>query len=69
VLLTEYNEELHMKMTYEDGRRDGRREGICNLILLCKDFGTTRQETQEQLKKRYSLSDAEAENYLEQYWK
>jgi hypothetical protein len=96
VLLTEYNEELHMKMTYEDGRRDGRREGhaegrrkgraegrregraegrreerrdsIHNMVSFAQNSHISRQETLKQLQALYSLSDAEAEQYLEQYW-
>ena len=66
MLLTEYDEKLHMKTLYEQGREEGRieeRERMSRLIIVLSQEGKTEeliraakdQEYQKKLLKKYNL--------------
>ena len=70
MLLTEYDEKLHMKTLYEQGREEGREEGrieererMSRLIIVLSQEGKTEeliraakdQEYQKKLLKKYNL--------------
>ena len=46
----------------------GRREGIQALILACKDFGCSFENTLARIKDSFSLSDDEALEDMKLYW-
>lgn len=53
---------------HREGRKEERKEGLKVLICACKELSHTYPETVEQLKKRYALSDEEAEKNMRLYW-
>lgn len=48
-----------------EGKAEGRAEG---LILLCKEFHLSYQETLDRLIDKFSLNPEKAKEYLELYW-
>ena len=50
----------------EQGRQEGRREAM---VKVHQELGMTREATLETLKRDLALSDAEAMEVLERYWK
>lgn len=48
-----------------EGKAEGRAEG---LILLCKEFHLSYQETLDKLIDKFSLNPEKAKEYLELYW-
>ena len=56
------------RMLVEDGRSEGRNEGIKAAIEVCKNLNTTWEYVMEMLVKKFSLSKDVAENYMELYW-
>lgn len=69
VILTEYNSELHIrsekKLSYDAGKEEGREEGIRALIEDNREEGISRERILLKLQKRFSLSQEEAQRYLE----
>ena len=51
---------------FEKGRQEGRREAM---VKVHQELGMTREATLETLKRDLALSDAEAMEVLERYWK
>ena len=49
-----------------EGRQEGRREAM---VKVHQELGMTREATLEPLKRDLALSDAEAMEVLERYWK
>lgn len=68
VLLTEYDEDLHMKATYEEGRQEGLTVGIQVLILSNRRHNISKETTLHDLILNFSLSRQQAEEYMDQYW-
>lgn len=52
----------------EEGRKEERQDGIIALIATAKDFSASPAQAVEQLKKRYSLSEAEAQAAVKANW-
>jgi flagellar biosynthesis/type III secretory pathway protein FliH len=52
------------KVGREEGRKAGREDGIRAFLELCEEFHMTRQETLQQLKEKFSLTEIEAEKYM-----
>ena len=52
-----------------EGMKEGIRTGISALVSACRDFGKSRNETRDCLIRKYSLSDKEADEYMEEFWK
>ena len=73
LILSEYNEELHIKneknISYEEGHQQGLqqglREGIAAAISICCDMNMEKAQIRENLVEKFSLSEEEAERYLE----
>lgn len=53
----------------EEGREEEREEGICCVVELLQEMGQTRTFVIEKLAEKYVLSQTEAEEKAEQYWK
>ncbi len=52
----------------EEGKIEGRLEGIKALIETCEEFNVSKEDTLERIKDKFSLSKENAETYLEKYW-
>ena len=72
VILTEYNEELHLKNTFEEGReeglKEGRKEGLGTFARLyvreCLDNGIPERAILNRLCTRYGFNQQNAEACL-----
>ena len=53
----------------EAGRQEGIKEGIKALVETCQEVGIHKNEIIIKLKEKFSLSEEEALQYMEQYWK
>ena len=52
------------------GIQKGRAEGIAEgITLLCRELGISREDTKAKIMSKLSISDDEAEKYMQQYWK
>ena len=49
-----------------EGHASGLAEGI---TLLCRELGIPREDTKAKIMSKLSISDDEAEKYMQQYWK
>ncbi len=65
-------EELKMtrqgRMMYEEGRMDGRLEGIIVVVRMCKKLGALQQEAVEQIMEGFGKTSEEAQKEVEKYW-
>lgn len=50
-------------------REEGRQEGICALISTLQEMQVSRADTLAQLMQKLSLSQTDAEKYMDLYWK
>ena len=62
-LINSYYNEGH-----NSGLIEGRNQGIQALILVCKDFGCSFENTLARIKDSFSLSDDEALEDMKLYW-
>lgn len=53
----------------EEGRQEGRKAGMQKLIETCQELGITRDTIADKLMEKYAVSEAEARQQLERYWK
>lgn len=53
---------------HNSGLIEGRNQGIQALILVCKDFGCSFENTLTRIKDSFSLSDDEAMEDMKLYW-
>ena len=53
----------------KEGRKEGIKEGIKALIETCQELGVTKKELTGKLQEKYHLSENEAFQYIEKYWK
>ena len=51
-----------------EGKLEGRLEGIKALIETCEEFNVSKEDTLARIKNKFSLSEENAETYLEKYW-
>ena len=76
VLLTEYDANLHMKATYEQGFDEGHEAGLAEglntgiktMISFCKRRQISREAALHDLMLDFSLSEQQAAEYMEKYW-
>ena len=52
----------------ERGRKEGIKEGIQALIVTCKELGADFDKTEDKVKQRFHLSDADAAENMRLYW-
>lgn len=77
MLMAEYDYDTDMKVQRNEGMKEGIKEGmkegirmgISALVSTCRDFGKSRSETRECLIKKYTLSDKDADAYMDEFWK
>lgn len=71
MLLTEYDEELHIRsekqLSYEEGMERGIEQGIVALILDNEEEGIPPERIIEKLQKRFSLTKEQAAKRLKKY--
>ena len=64
--------EMKLREAHDDGKAEGRKEerkdGILALIAAAKDFSASPAQAMEQLMKRYSLTEAEAQAAVQANW-
>ena len=58
-----------MKQGMEKGMKQEMRKGIAALISTCQDFEKDRSETRACLKRKDSLSDKDADSYMDEFWR
>lgn len=76
VLLTEYDADLHLKETYEDGFAEGHEAGLAegllsgikSLISSCRRHQIPKDTAIHDLMLDFSLSEQQAAEYMEKYW-
>lgn len=78
LILTEYNQELHIKneknISYEEGVQEGhqqgvqegRQEGIIAVISICREINMEESQILEKLMEKFSLSKEEAKSCLKE---
>ena len=64
-ILTEFDEEAYASMLRDDGREEGKIEGM---IKMCIAFGASKAEAVEKIAGELNISKEEAESYVEKYW-
>lgn len=73
MLLTEYDEKKFLKMTYEEGLNDGMEQGLEKgihiLIESYQELGISKEAAYTKLQQKYHLSEKQANEYMNQYWK
>ena len=77
MILTEYDEEEFRRAWREDLLNEGFRKGLNNglskgikgTIHACMKFNVPKEDGMQNLMEEFSLSQEEAEKYLEEYWK
>ena len=69
MILTEFDEEDYREFLREEARDRGLAEGRAEgLIILCKDFHLSYEETLTKLIEKLSLNPEKAKEYLKHYW-
>ena len=61
-----YSDEISRIRTAEN---QGKQQGIRALIETCRDFGASREETLSKVAEKFSLSSADAEKHMREFWK
>ena len=85
MILETYDKELHDKTLrsegyengYENGKTDGKSEGISSerengilqLLSALQELNISRQDAYIKLQEKYSLSEKDAEKYMDKHWK
>lgn len=73
MILTEYDEQAHIanekRWSYEDGRKDERENAIQIMIQSFQKLGHDYETVKLQLKEGFQLSNQEADDKMNQYWK
>lgn len=54
--------------SYEDGRKNGINDVIKGSINICKSLNLDRFETKEKLLEQFSITEEQADEYLDLYW-
>lgn len=55
-------------MIYDDGRKEGIKEGIRGAISCVSGLGVSRERAMEIIREQFSLSTEETAEYMELYW-
>lgn len=71
--MEELKEEIKMtrigKMLYEDGKIEGKLEGmILGVVRTCKKFGTLKGDAVKQIMEEFGKTHEEAQKEVEKYW-
>ena len=70
--ITEYNEEETMEMFrkeyLEEGRAEGREEGVKAIVEICKEYGGSAADAVEKIVTSMGMTKSEADRLVEKYW-
>ena len=61
--LRDYNSQI--KSNWKTGHKIGRAEGV---MEMCREFGLSKEETVIKIKEKFSVTEEEAKQYVEDYW-
>ena len=61
--------ELQSDKLIKKGREEAREEGIKVLVESLEKYGVSRELLKKELLEKFNLTEAEAQNYIEKYWK
>lgn len=64
----EGQEVVDMCKAWDDRREEGREEGICAAVKMCKDFGVSVQNAIESIAKAFEISSEIADQKVKLYW-
>ncbi len=53
----------------EQGITQGIAQGIKALVEVCREFGTSREDTEERIKTKFKLTNGRAQEYMQEYWR
>ena len=67
-LIDEFNGTEGKKEGIREGLKAGLKEGIQALIVTCKELGADFDRTEDKVKQRFHLSDADAAENMRLYW-
>lgn len=56
--------EPEIRLIQEEGRKEGRKEGILGTVKVLRNFGQSSSEIKPILMETYGLSEQEADDYL-----
>lgn len=68
-ILEEFDVEKYERSLRREGRKEEQEEGIRRMVELLQEMGQTRVFVIDKLAEKYALSQTEAEEKTEQYWK
>lgn len=68
-ILEEFDVEKYERSLRREGKEEGREEGIRCVVELLQEMGQTKPFVIDKLADKYALSQTEAEEKAEQYWK
>lgn len=69
MLLEEFDVEKYERTLRKEGREEGREEGIRCIVEVLQEAGQTRAFVIDKIAEKYALSQTEAEEKTERYWK
>ena len=77
MILETYDKELHDKTLRSEGYENGKTEGISSerensilqLLSALQELNISRQDAYIKLQEKYSLSEKDAEKYMDKHWK
>ena len=70
MVLTTFDREVYERDLKEDAYEEGYLTGaIKTCIETYQELAATREVTVKRIMEKFSLSDSEAEKYMEEYWK
>lgn len=52
----------------EEGRLEGVEQGVKALVEVCREFGTSKEDTAAKIKEKFSLAKEEADLFIKKYW-
>ena len=53
----------------EQGITQGIAQGIKALVEVCREFGMSREDTEERIKTKFKLTSGRAQEYMQEYWR
>ena len=51
------------------GIAQGIAQGVKALVEVCREFGMSREDTEERIKTKFKLTSGRAQEYMQEYWK
>ncbi len=69
MLLTEYDEKTAMELFKEEGRAEGREEGIQGIVALCQKVGYSITDAMENVITTFRLDESTSRAMVLKYWK